>query len=327
MFYIVSRGSTATHWLAKNLSKHKDLVCFYSSRSFPPVEPGKGYPGNRDTWIKDDLEASKFIESLKRCEEATHNSKIFGSIHGYHTLDMKKIVEEKNGTFKYMVRSPLEMVHSAFIIYCYRYLNSINIKIANEDVHDYVCENLKNLKLKDRHFKVPGSPKPHFLKNFIGEENFLLLKKTKNFFKDKYNLIKPKKKLYWGYEKDLGDINENILNLFSGVSRDFLNLQNLYFSKWGIEKALVMDKIFSDKNYFRNLILDLAPNSNVSDEYLNEIYSSINLRVNVHRKKPMKNQEILESLPNCMREIFQYYFETFRIQRLCDAFEFNFKIK
>ena len=25
MFYIVSRGSTATHWLAKNLSKHKDL--------------------------------------------------------------------------------------------------------------------------------------------------------------------------------------------------------------------------------------------------------------------------------------------------------------
>ena len=44
-------------------------------------------------------------------------------------------------------------------------------------------------------------------------------------------------------------------------------------------------------------------------------------------KKPMKNQEILESLPNCMREIFQYYFETFRIHRLCDAFEFNFKIK
>ena len=25
-------------------------------------------------------------------------------------------------------------------------------------------ENSKNLKLKDRHFKVPSSPKPHFLK-------------------------------------------------------------------------------------------------------------------------------------------------------------------
>ena len=64
MFYIVSRGSTATHWLAKNLSKHPDLVCFFSSRSFPPVQPGQGYPNNKNAWVKDNMEASKFLDSL-----------------------------------------------------------------------------------------------------------------------------------------------------------------------------------------------------------------------------------------------------------------------
>ena len=94
MFYIVSRVlRQLIGWL--KIFLNIKICLFYSSRSFPPVEPGKGYPGNRDTWIKDDLEASKFIESLKRCEEATHNSKIFGSIHGYHTLDMKKLLKKK----------------------------------------------------------------------------------------------------------------------------------------------------------------------------------------------------------------------------------------
>lgn len=325
MFYIVSRGSTATHWLAKNLSKHKDLVCFYSSRSFPPVEPGKGYPANKNTWIKDDLEAEKFLYSLKKCEEATHNSKTFGSIHGYHTLDMKKLVEENNGIFKYMVRNPLELVHSAFIIYCYRYLNSINVKIANKDVHEYVCENLKSLKLKDRHFKLRKPSKPHFLRKYISEKNFLILKKSKNYLKEKYDSINPPKKLYWGYEKDHGDINENILSLFSGISRDFLNLQSLYFLNWGAEKAIIMEKLFTDKNYYKNLILDLAPGTDVSNEYLDEIYSSINNRVNVHREKPINSRQILEDIPDCMKEIYQYYYKTYQIQRLSDAFGFDYK--
>ena len=148
MFYIVSRGSTATHWLAKNLSKHKDLVCFFSSRSFPPVEPGKGNPTNKNTWIKDDLEA---------------------------------------------------------------------------------------------------------------------------------------------------------------------------------ENAIIMEKLFTDKNYYKNLILDLAPGTDVSNDYLDEIYSSINNRVNAHREKPINSKQILEDIPDCMTKIYQYYYKTYQIRRLSDAFGYDFK--
>ena len=95
MFYIVSRGSTATHWVAKNLSKHQDIVCFFASRSFPPLEPGKAYPSNKETWVQEPLDASKYLDSLIMCENATHGSKVFGSIHGYHNLEMKNLVEQK----------------------------------------------------------------------------------------------------------------------------------------------------------------------------------------------------------------------------------------
>ena len=326
MFYIVSRGSTATHWLAKNLSKHKDLVCFYSSRSFPPVTPGEGYPTNRKTWVKDNLEASKYLDSLLMCEKATHNSKLFGSIHGYHTLEIKDLVEKRGGVFKYMVRNPLELVHSAFIIYCHRYFASINKKISNEDVHDYVCEKLKNEKLKEINFTI-NTPKQHFLRNYLSEENFLSLKKTKNFLLNKYHLIKPQKKTYWGYEKDRGNENENVLHLFSRISRDFLSLQNSYFTNWGIEKAIKMESIFDDKNYYKNLLLELTMGRNVSNEYIDEIFSSINERVNVHREKPIQNNKIIESLPDCMKEIFLFYFKKFEIIKLCETFNYEVNMK
>ena len=325
MFYIVSRGSTATHWLSKNISKHKDLVCFYSSRSFPPVEPGKGYPNDKNSWVKDNLDAEKYIDSLLKCEEATHNSKVFGSIHGYRTLNMKDLVEKRNGVFKYMVRNPLEMVHSAFIIYTYRYLGQTNLKISNKDIHKYVCENLKDLKTKKNHFELINDSNPHYLRNYLSEKNFLFLKKTKNYFKNIFSSSSDKKNV-WGYEKDTGNINENILLIFARICRGFLHLQNQYFSNWGPEKAIIMEKIFNDKNYYKKLILDLAPGREVSDNYLNEIFNSIEERVNIHREKPLKFKEIYKEMPLCMHEIFNHFFETYNIQRICDKFEYEQKL-
>lgn len=326
MFYIVSRGSTATHWLAKNLSRHRDLVCYYSSRSFPPVEPGKGYPENKNTWVKDNLDASKYLDSLLMCEKATHNSKIFGSIHGYHTLDMKKLVEERGGIFKYMVRNPLELVHSAFIIYCHRYLTSINKNISNKDVHDYVCQKLKNEKLKKDHFKIK-TVKKTFFKNFLSEEKYIFLRDTKKFLFNKFSEIKPRKKSYWGYEKDFGNEKDNILNLFANISRSFLNLQNEYFSKWGSNPAIRMESIFKEKDYYKNLVSDLLSGKKVSDEYVSEIFLSINDRINVHRDKPITNDEITEKLPDCFKEIFLFYFKKFQIQKICENFDYEVKFK
>ena len=82
-----------------------------------------------------------------------------------------------------MVRNPLEMVHSAFIIYTYRYLGQTNLKISNKDIHKYVCENLKDLKTKKNHFELINDSNPHYLRNYLSEKNFYFLKKTKNYLK------------------------------------------------------------------------------------------------------------------------------------------------
>tara|TARA_B100000963_G_scaffold89112_1_gene76668 strand:- start:2246 stop:3229 length:984 start_codon:yes stop_codon:yes gene_type:complete len=326
MFYIVSRGSTATHWLAKNLSKHPSLVCFFSSRSYPPVQPGHGYPFNKNSWVKDNMEASKFLDSLVMSEKATHNSKIFGSIHGYHNLEMKNLVEKKGGIFKYMVRNPIEQVHSAFITYCDRYFISINKNIPNKDIHEFICKNLNKEKTKERHFKNKTS-RPHILRNYLSEKNFLLLKRSREYIVNKYRLIFPRKKIYWGYEKDYGNLNENILNLFAGVCRDFMRLQSLYLENWGFEKAIKMEKMFADRNYFKDIVLSFGDNLEVSEDFLDNVFSAKNERVNIHREQPINQEKIFNDLPDCMKEIFFYYFENFNIQELCEKFEYNIKLK
>ena len=40
MFYISSRGHSATGWLAKQISKHNKVVCWHGTRSIPPSDPG-----------------------------------------------------------------------------------------------------------------------------------------------------------------------------------------------------------------------------------------------------------------------------------------------
>ena len=116
MFYISSIGSSATNWLSKSLSMHKDIVCFWPSRSFPPIWPGHTFP-NKKTWVKD-ISADQYIESLVLCEKATHGKKIFGSVHGYHGIKAKKSCEDFNGNFSYIIRDPLIRVHSCFIHGC-----------------------------------------------------------------------------------------------------------------------------------------------------------------------------------------------------------------
>jgi len=91
MFYISSRGSSASEWLAKMLSRHPQIVCFRSTRRLPP------YPhGSKDC---PQLSADAFIEGLLECEGATYGEKIFGSMHGYHGLSAKGPCEKRGGIF------------------------------------------------------------------------------------------------------------------------------------------------------------------------------------------------------------------------------------
>ena len=119
MFYISSRGSSANTWLAKIISKHPKIVCFRSSRSFPPVNPGVKKLGNK--YKLDEVPPDFFIEGLLECERATENQKIFGSIHGYHGILAKKACEDNGGVFAYVTRHPIDRMHSALIYYLDNY--------------------------------------------------------------------------------------------------------------------------------------------------------------------------------------------------------------
>ena len=317
MFYIVSRGSTATHWLSKSLSKHPDLVCFNSSRSFPPVEPGKGYPSNKKTWIKDNLEASRYLESLQLCERATHGSKIFGAIHGYHNIEMKELVEQMGGKFKYMVRHPLAQVHSLFIKNCYNQFKKINKVIENKDLDAYMLEKLKDYKAQKKHFRSQEY-KPNILRKYISNENFLQLKKIKNLTIDKLNIFNKNNLDYKN-----ADEMKLFTDIFSRTACSVLYAQYLYWQKWGVKEAIKMEDLIKNKDSLRNLILDISPGIKISEEYLQSIYSTVKEKVNTHRDKIIADDKIFDQFPDCLKEIFIFYYKQFKIKQYCDDFDYK----
>ena len=54
MFYISSRGHSATSWLANQISKHHKVVCWHGTRSIPPYSLGIN-----------DLSPKDFVKGLK----------------------------------------------------------------------------------------------------------------------------------------------------------------------------------------------------------------------------------------------------------------------
>jgi hypothetical protein len=135
MFYLSSRGSAASGWIANALNKHPKIVCFQVSRAFPPIKPGLTYPIH--DWVKE-ISVEKYIESLKISEESCRNEKIFGSIHGYMGISAKNICEKYNGFFGYIVRNPLERIHSCWIYNLYKdYYAVCKSEIKNKDVYQH----------------------------------------------------------------------------------------------------------------------------------------------------------------------------------------------
>ena len=106
IFYISSRGSSATAWIAKVLSMHPDIVCFHGTRSVPPTDSGIN-----------DMTPDAFMEALITCSKSCQKQKIFGAIHGYYGVLAKKAVESRGGTFSHIIRHPVKRIHSQFSDY------------------------------------------------------------------------------------------------------------------------------------------------------------------------------------------------------------------
>ena len=95
MFYISSRGHSATGWLAKQISKHNKVVCWHGTRSIPPSDPGVN-----------DLSPSDFIKGLKILEDQ-RDERIYGAVHGFHGVSIKNEIELSKYLQKNLIRNEI----------------------------------------------------------------------------------------------------------------------------------------------------------------------------------------------------------------------------
>ena len=330
MFYVSSRGSAASEWLAKMLSRHPQIVCFRSTRRIPPFTHGsKESP---------QLSAEAFIEGLLECERATYGEKVFGSLHGYHGLSAKESCERNRGIFSYIIRHPVSRIHSAFIYYLFNgYYKKYNIEMENKDIHNHVCKNLL----------VDDDLKEFFQ---LYEDETYTNRKTLNFLSRAKTLAKKSLPDY--LNKSLTKLKNNILQirkkklpynplssktfennkppeekfhagmLFIGLTKEFLNYDSMLFKNCSINQGIKMEEMVNDRDYFKKLLRErIDPKLNFTDDYLDSVFSE--KKFNIHRENPLSPEEIWQSWPEGMRKIFETYSEKYDIEQICKGFEYD----
>tara|TARA_X000001036_G_C20602710_1_gene775619 strand:+ start:73 stop:1056 length:984 start_codon:yes stop_codon:yes gene_type:complete len=324
MFYISTRGSTASAWLTKALNKHKKIICLRSSRSIPPLWPGYTSEFDKNSWIKE-ISVEKYIESLTLFEKATEGEKIFGGCHGYHGTEAKKIVENYKGKFSYLTRHPITMIHSALIFGAYVNIYKKNKKISNSKVSERVNAILRDIDLNKIYKKfnllkkIKGSKKNQNIvrkkmKQFLPEQivEFIKEKKLKMVIKKKFKEIKKKQK---SEKLFLPDLFINILDSF------FL-YENQLFYNCNRSDGFKMEELVKSKNYFKNFIRKkIDTNLNINENYLNEVFKI--QRYNIHRKKPLSPIEVWRTWPENMQEVFIEFYQNYKIKKSSDFFNYK----
>ena len=325
MFYISSRGSSANEWLAKVLSKHPKIVCFRSTRSFPPVTPG-----TRDSAIYQ-LSADKFMEGLLECSRATYNEKIFGSIHGYHGIVAKEPCEKRGGIFSFIIRHPVSRIHSVFIYYLYYdYYQKYNIGIANSDVHNHVCSVLSKGAGPMNFTEIFESYKPGIIEQVLYNPG---KKMAKNILPDSFvdTLIKIRTNLTgWKWKIIRARSNPSIVpdevihasNLFVNMLESFFSLEAQLYDGCPLEYGIKMEEMVKSTEYFKSHLWErVAPQLSLTDSYLESVFSES--RFNVHRDVPLSPEEIWKAWPNGMKRCFLYYFEKYNISKICKDWDYD----
>ena len=265
MFYISSRGHSASGWISKALCKHKDLICFHGTRSIPPYATG----------VKD-LTEEKFVQSLEIMEQNTHYEKIFGACHGFYGTSLKILMESKNGQFFSIIRNPLLRTNSLFSEAIPRIIKSnYNQIILEKDLYNFLQENKDNLNFS-------------FKKNNSKRTNIDIFKKVINKIDVKNN----------------NKIFDEIVRVFINCCNETFNYDYDTFKFCTNSQIIQMEEIVSSKKYFKDNLLDKIVKDS-SDSFLDEIFSDknhINKHSSIKHKNPIK---IFELWPKSFQDYFK----------------------
>ncbi len=159
IFYISSRGGSATEWLSKVLSMHPRIVAWHGTRSIPPYDSGTN-----------DMPPEQFMKGLKICMQQCQNMKIFGAIHGYYGLSAKEAVENENGLFSFIVRHPVTRINSLMNHYVLQIKDNPvhysklarKITFSKQDVYEFYEKITQNYSIEQTgllDFRILGSDK------------------------------------------------------------------------------------------------------------------------------------------------------------------------
>ena len=281
IFYISSRGHNGTTWLSRSLSLHPDIVCWHGTRSIPP------HPANTNT---KKLSTIEFSQGLSLCNFASQNTKFFGAVHGYYGIDMKKPIENENGTFLYLIRNPLAAVNSNFVLKMKQSFPEIK---SQDDLESF----MRKQKLDKIYFRC----------NYDLEE----VKQIKsNFSKIDLETLSGKgvlsnlvTQLNISLEKDLnqtqvGIIKEFMLSVAEITYYDYLNI-----SAAGLKSMIRFEQMVSSKEYFReNVILKINNSVECSNTYLNQVFHQ--KAINQHSGKSYNSEQIRKSWLPFQNDLF-----------------------
>ena len=238
MFYISSRGHSATGWLAKQISKHNKVVCWHGTRSIPPSDPGVN-----------DLSPRDFIKGLKILEEQ-RDERIYGAVHGFHGVSIKKEIEKEGGKFAGIFRDPVSKISSFFYAYLWLRLSQgalpqdyvgPTIKLFSDELDDKMMNQFEVLKEK-----LDEKKKNIFNKifNFV---NIKIKNRNKNRFSN--NKLDPNK-----IEQIIlsNDNSEILSELFFNICRQTFMYDTEIFQNCRSEQFIIMENMVSEKDYFIN---------------------------------------------------------------------------
>ncbi len=327
MFYISSRGSSASIWLTRILSKHPKIVCLRASRSFPPV--GLGVKQLEKKYKIDEISPDFFINCLLECQRATLNQKTFGSIHGYHGTLAKKACEENNGYFAYITRHPLDRIHSALIYYLDKYYNKDKQFINNRDIHKHICDIFSSTTINNEIKyldKINSSNELNninktklFVKKILPEALVFKLKKLNEILISKGQLK---------ISRDFKDINSKseevfyIYNLMNNLLDSFFVYEQDLIKNCPSSQGIKMEEMISSPEYFqKNIFNKLTPSIDIDKNFLLDIFKE--KRYNTHRDNPISSITIWESWPNVLKDLFLKKFYQYEINKSTNIWDYD----
>ncbi len=290
MFYISSRGHSATSWLANQISKHHKVVCWHGTRSIPPYSLGIN-----------DLSPKDFVKGLKILEQQS-DKRIYGAVHGFHGILIKDEIEKEGGRFAGIFRDPIPKISSFFHAYLWTRLSNGVLPEDYKGPTGELFKRISNEKIIKNFEKLIKKTKSK--KNIIDKiSNYI---KYKNQKRETKRSLKKKSKPK-DLEKNilLKDNSKILCELFFNICLQTFKYDNEIFKNCNNDQIILMEKMVSDKDYYQSnvwnyLMPELKDRAEIND---------FEVKIRVHNpNENLISKQKFEQLPKSFQQILTWFF-------------------